>query len=69
MAQRRVLTQLPRDLGRFTGHTIAYRYIWSAAVEGRIQAEQGNNGRWTYDPADVPQIAAALGLPASQVAA
>jgi hypothetical protein len=71
MAQRRRLTHLVRDLGRLTGAPIPYRRLYTAALDGRIPAEQGENGIWTYRAEDVPSIAAALGLSAasSQVAA
>lgn len=63
MAHRRTLTQLPRDLARLTGATVTYRRGYNAAVDGRIPAELGSNGRWTYSSDDLPEIARTLGLP------
>jgi hypothetical protein len=63
MSDRVSLTQVPRKLrphlkGR--GQTPGYRTTYNAAVDGRIPAEQGENGRWTVASDDLPLIAATL---------
>ena len=63
MSDRVSLTQVPRKLrphlkGR--GQTPGYRTTYNAAVDGRIPAEQGENGRWTVAFDDLPLIAATL---------
>lgn len=62
MSERYAITFLARELKAHTGRTISYRRLWNACVDGRIAAEQNDIGRWTYNPADLPVIAAALGL-------
>ena len=66
MSDRVSLTQVPRKLrphlkGR--GQTPGYRTTYNAAVDGRIPAEQGENGRWTVAFDDLPLIAATLCRP------
>jgi hypothetical protein len=51
-----------------------YREAYNAAVDGRIPAERGDNGRWSVARADLPLIRAALRrtrrrLPARAIAA
>jgi hypothetical protein len=59
------LTLLPLELRRLTGGNVpAYRVGYNAALDGRIPAERGDNGRWTVARADLPKIAAALGCTA-----
>lgn len=48
---------------------IPYRTVYTAAVDGVIPAERGGNGRWTFNPADVHKIAAALGVTSEPAAA
>ncbi len=56
------LTQLPRKLAEHTGQAApTYRRCYDAAVEARIPADFAGS-RWSFDEADVPQIAVALGL-------
>jgi hypothetical protein len=55
------LTQLPRKLSEVTGKSSTYRQCFDAAVNGRFPAQFANS-RWTVDEADLPQIAAALGM-------
>ncbi|ATR19485.1 hypothetical protein CTJ15_03725 (plasmid) [Roseomonas sp. FDAARGOS_362] len=63
------LTQLPRAVRRATGHDISYRRFWNAAVDGRIPAEQGRNGRWTWDSDQLPAILEAMGLASAKPSA
>jgi hypothetical protein len=37
-----------------------YRDVYNAAVDARIPAERGDNGRWSVARADVPLIRATL---------
>ena len=41
----------------------SYRRVYAAALDRRIPAERGPNGRWTVARDDLPAIADALGLP------
>lgn len=57
------LSRVPRRIAARTGQPApAYRRLWLAAVDGRIPAEVGENGRWTVAEADLDAIAAAFGL-------
>ncbi|WP_149541441.1 hypothetical protein [Siccirubricoccus phaeus] len=59
----RPLVLLPRDIAALTGGAApTHRRALEAARDGRIPAERGDNGRWSYRPADLPAIAAALGF-------
>jgi hypothetical protein len=61
------LTLLPHELRSLTGATPpGYRATYTAALDGRIPAERGLNGRWTVARADLPAIAAALGCAPAQ---
>ncbi len=56
------LTALPRELTALTGKQApSYRKLWSLTVDGRLPAEQ-INGRYQVRRADLPGIAAMLGL-------
>jgi len=46
----------------------SYRTTYNAAVDGRIPAEQGDNGRWSVARTDLPLIAAALCRHSAQAA-
>ena len=64
------LPALPREIARLTGGTApSYRRAYLAALEGRIPAERGENGRWTVARADLPALALTLTGRASQPAA
>ena len=56
------LIRLPAELKAEGYRPGTYWSMWNAAVLGRIPAEQQPNGRWMVDAADVPGIAATLGL-------
>lgn len=63
------LAQLPRELARLTGgNPPAYRDLYQRVLNGQIPAESVN-GRWYVAAADLPSIAAALGLTAENAAA
>lgn len=62
MATRRPLSQLPRELLRHCGSPVPYQRLYRAVLNCQIPAQQGENGRWTYNPEDVPAIASALRL-------
>jgi hypothetical protein len=56
------LPALPRELTAYAGRQApTYRKLWSMTVDGLIPAEQ-INGRYQVRRADLPEIAAALGL-------
>ena len=67
-SERKTITALPRDLLAQGYGPTNYRRVYNAVVAGTVPAQQESNGRWTYSPADVPQIGQALGL-AADVAA
>lgn len=59
------LTALSRELTLYAGRQAPnYRKLWTLTVDGRIPAEQ-TNGRYQVRRADLPSIAATLGLIAS----
>jgi hypothetical protein len=60
--QERVpLSTLPHEIQALTGDKPPpYRKGYNAAVDGRIPAERGENGRWTVARTDLPLIAATL---------
>ena len=61
MAEQPPLTQLPRALIDAGFPQLKYRAVYQAATDGVFPAAR-TPSMWTYDPADVPQIADALGL-------
>ncbi len=69
MPARIPLSLLPRELQRLTGASPGYRALYNAALDGRIPAELGANGRWSVARDDVPEIVAALTRPATALAA
>jgi hypothetical protein len=59
--QRIPLTLLPLAVARRTGKPgPSYRMCYFAALEGRIPAERGENGRWTVATSDISQAVTAL---------
>jgi hypothetical protein len=64
------LAQLPRKLAQQNnGPAPSYRACYLAIVDGRLPAEQSDNGRWTVAEDDLAAIAATLcGTPAVKVA-
>lgn len=59
---RQPITTLPRDLIAAGYKPTTYQRAYTAILAGRVPAERGDNGRWTFAPDDLPQIAEALGL-------
>ena len=59
MAERQLLTQLPHALSE-----AEYRMVLGKAQRrsARIPVAKDGQGRWTFAPADLPAIAATLGL-------
>jgi hypothetical protein len=59
MSERVPLIQIPRELRRLkpVEPVPSYRTTYNAAADGRIPAEQGDNGRWSVARADLPLIA------------
>ena len=56
------LSALPRELSAFTGQQAPnYRKMWTLVVDGLLPAMQVN-GRYHVRRADLPAIAATLGL-------
>jgi hypothetical protein len=66
--QRRPLTDLPATLAAEGYPAPSYRLVYEQARSARIPAKRGCNGRWTFDPADLPEIADRLGLATSAAA-
>jgi copper homeostasis protein CutC len=56
------LTELPKALAAEGYGTPSYRAVYEAARSAIIPATRGNNGRWVFDPTDLPIIADRLGL-------
>ena len=63
------LTRVPRQLLEANYPRTSYRRVYGAALSGFIPCEQGENGRWTFCPDDLPAIAEGLGLTANAHAA
>jgi hypothetical protein len=59
MSDRIPLPHLPAELRRL-GASTGYRAAYNAALDGRIPAEPGPNGRWTVSRDDLAQIAQVL---------
>ena len=66
--QHHPLTDLPATLAAEGYPAPSYRFTYEAARSARIPATRGENGRWTFDPADLPVIADRLGLASSAAA-
>ena len=62
MEQKLPLTDLPAALIEAGFEPIRYRAIYEAALDARIPATRGRNGRWSFNPQDLGQIAERLGL-------
>lgn len=56
------LTELPKTLAAEGYGTPPYRSVYEAARSAVIPATRGQNGRWVFDPTDLPTIADRLGL-------
>ena len=58
------LPRLPRELAKITenGKTAAYFSCYKAALNGIIPVIQGDNGRYSVEVDQLPEIALALGL-------
>jgi hypothetical protein len=71
MSDRVPLILLSLELHRLklVAHAPRYRAAYNAAVDGRIPAERGANGRWSVARADLPLIAATLCSPSATLAA
>ncbi len=64
----RPLTDLPATLAAEGYRAPSYRFAYEAARSAVIPVTRGENGRWTFDPADLPVIADRLGLTTSAAA-
>ena len=62
MPNRQLLTELPHALNAAEYHNPGYRQLYEAARSARIPVAKDSQGRWTFAPADLPAIAATLGL-------
>ena len=62
-AERIGLAHSPREILNLTGRSVpgGYPRVYRLVLAGLIPAEQ-ENGRWFINRADLPQIAASLGL-------
>lgn len=47
---------------------LTYDVVYRASLNALIPVERGPNGRWTFNPADVPVIAERLGLTITRAA-
>lgn len=56
------LTDLPAALIEAGYETPTYRTVYEAARSARIPVKRARNGRWTFDPQDIGDIADRLGL-------
>ena len=56
------LPTLPDQLIEKGYKSVPYRNLWEAAIDRCIPAVRAKNGRWYYDPEDVPKIAFTFGL-------
>jgi hypothetical protein len=56
------LSLVPQELReqKLTRRPVKYRQIYNAAVDGRIPAVRGDNGRWTVARRRLPEVAEAL---------
>lgn len=68
MQTRYPLTALPSALIEAGYAAPAYRDCYHAAIDARIPAKRGGNGRWSFDLDDLPAIADRLGLLSSHAA-
>ena len=62
------LTVLPTALAEAGYEPVAYRRAYQAVVDARIPAKRRANGRWTFDPEDLPAIAESLGVASAYAA-
>ena len=62
MAQLQPLIFLSEALIEAGFKSPGYQSLYEAALEGWIPAEQGDNGRWFYDKANLRFIAESLAL-------
>ena len=63
------LSTLPSALAAEGYEPPTYQRAYHAALNARIPATRGANGRWSYRPEDLPRIAEALGLTRAGIAA
>ena len=68
MQYRKPLTDLPRALIEAGYEAPNYRTCYTAATDARIAAQKAKNGRWTFCPDDLPDIAGAMRLTNSYAA-
>jgi hypothetical protein len=62
MPQRLPLTLLPTALAEGGWEAVPYRRAYEAARSCEIPAQRDRNGRWTFDPQDLPRIAESFRL-------
>jgi hypothetical protein len=62
MKRRIALTDVARELRerKLTREPLSYKKVYSAALDQRIPARRGDNGRWEVTEADLPLIAEIL---------
>jgi len=68
MAQNIPLTVLPRALAEAGYPPRNYRACYEAARSAQIPAKREGNGRWTFNPRDIGEIADRLNLSAPTAA-
>lgn len=64
----RPLTDLPTELANAGYRAPSYRFVYEQARSAQIHAIRGENGRWTFDTADLHRIAKCLCLTTSTAA-
>jgi hypothetical protein len=67
MQTRVPLSTLPTACAQSGYGRTTYRRCYNAAVDARIPVTRSSAGRWEFDPAELEEIAAALGLVGADV--
>lgn len=62
MTDLKPLTELSARLAEIADGAPGYRVLYGRILDGRLPMLRQVNGRWHFAPADLPDIAAALGL-------
>ena len=62
MSNRASITDIPRALLEAGYESTTYHRVYNAVLAGRVPAQRGKNGRWTFEVEDLPAIAEAMGL-------
>lgn len=68
LTDRIPLTHVPLEVRRAGGPALTYRHAYLMALDCKIPAERGSDGRWTVAREDLPTVIAAC-APAQRAAA